>query len=277
LAAAEFHGMTLKRRPPAHGRYGSQVEGAFKWLNAALRNLAGSNKPNQRPRSLDSELAPEKRALWTLPEAETIVRELIRIHNATPDPVTGKSPDDLYGESIARTGTRPLRRVRLNRSLMIMTSPPRGKFRVGQQGVQVDGVNYWCEEFRLVQGEYVEVKDEMWDITTKYAYVDGEWRDCRTERFWNLENVTAEQLRVMSKEIRLRLKRQATEDDLVRFILDLQRIEERKRAGDTKAKRSAPRIVAVPKPVEEDEFAKVAAALERESTVAAGGHDEVAA
>lgn len=45
----------------------------FRRLNRLLHALPGSNLPNQEPRSLDGDLAPEKRTKYTLSQLETPV------------------------------------------------------------------------------------------------------------------------------------------------------------------------------------------------------------
>jgi hypothetical protein len=239
------HGITLRRRPPAHGRYGSRVEVTFRRLNRLLHALEGSNLPNQDPRSLDRDLAPQKRAKYTLSQWEEIIESGLRILDGEVDPITGKSAQQRFDESVARMGTAPVRQLRVDQTFMILTAIPHGPIQVDGQGINVGGINFWCEAFRSapVQGTKVQVLDEPRDPSIKYAFVENAWHVCTNERFPQLQHLSPRELANAAQEFeKRRLGRPATADELVEYALQLQSLDQRKAAEGRTVTRPVPRV-----------------------------------
>lgn len=226
------YGIRLEYRPPATPRAGSPVESIFHSLNVPLHTLVGNAKPGQNPRSLDKDLHPEKRAIWTLDALEHEFKpRVIELLNARPDPVRGLSADEIYARSIGDTGLRASLRIAYDEAFLALSALPRkNDLQVGRDGVVVGKVAYWCEAFRdaEVQGTTVPVRDEPFDISRKYAFVNGRWHTCRSERFREeLEGRTETEIEVASKQLAARLNRPAELSEIVSFLLEMQGVEKR--------------------------------------------------
>ncbi len=230
------YGIRHEYRRPAYPRDGSPVEGFLGRLASPVHTLVGNAKPAKEPRALDKDLAPDKRAIWTL---HALNREFMEpamaTLNAKAHPIRGLSHDEVYAESVAAQGLRPARRIAYDIPFLALSALPReNELEVGRDGIVITmggrKIAYWCEAFRdnAVQGTSVLVRDEPWDISRRYANVKGRWHLCRSERFrTELENRTESEIEAASKELKARLGQDPDLDQVVTFLLQVQTVEKR--------------------------------------------------
>lgn len=231
---AAVYGVRVAYRRPAMPRDGSPVEGGIGRLSALVHMLVGNAKPAKDPRSLDKDLLPDKRAIWTLRAVETqFMQKALAILNGQEHAIRGISHDEVFAESVAQQGLRAERRIGYDLAFLAISALPReDDLIVDRDGITVTTgtrkIAYWCEGFRdpKVQGTRVPVRDEPWDISRKYVKVNGRWELCRTERFrTELENRTEDEIESASKELTARLKHEPSLDEVAEFLLELQGIE----------------------------------------------------
>lgn len=230
------YGIRHEYRRPGNPRDGSPVEGFLGRLGPLVHTLVGNAKPAKEPRALDKDLAPEKRAVWTLMalDGEFMEPAIVRL-NAEMHAIKGTSHDEVYAESIAAQGLRSERRIAYDIPFLALSALPReNELEVGRDGIVITmggrKIAYWCEGFRdnAVQGTKVPVRDEPWDISRRYAYMKGRWHLCRSERFrTELENRTEVEIEAASKELKARLSHEPDMDEVIAFLLEVQTVEKR--------------------------------------------------
>lgn len=202
------------RRPVANPRFGSGVELDFNSLNKFLfHNMLGNTKAMKNVRKVSRTHQPKHQAVWTLSEIYRVVAEWIKAHNDTPIHGLGKTPRQLYEESLAQHGSRPQRRVTYDDRYLALTMPeperPTAKVRQGR--VEIKGIPYGCAEFRLpgVEGTKVPVRWDPLNRSRAMACVDGRWvKVAAGERYAELNDLTERQRLFASQEITARLGRE---------------------------------------------------------------------
>jgi putative transposase len=176
---------TKKTRPPAKARFGSVCERLFGTTNTQfIHVLQGNTQITRNVRQVTKSVNPKSQAIWTLGDLYARLCEYAyELYDTTLHPALGQSPREAFIDGIARTGTRPYRLIQFSEDLNMLTLPstPKGTAKViGNKGVKVNHIYYWCEAFRnpLLENTQVEVRYDPFDAGTAYAFVKNRWEEC---------------------------------------------------------------------------------------------------
>ena len=178
--------VTKSERPAGKPRFGTLMERLFAIANPQMFDeMKGSTKLRSLDRNLSPSHRPDKHAVWTLPMLYDACNEwLFEIYPTRSHRNLPASPQEIFSLSLARSGERVARYVAYDLSLRISLAPhvDRGGKRVvdEQNGIHVGYLYFWHPLFARgdVAGRSVEVKIDLVDAATAFAFVLGEWRVC---------------------------------------------------------------------------------------------------
>lgn len=170
-------------RPAGAARFGSVIERTFHTINTRfVHELAGNTKLLALGRGLSASHHPTRFAAWTLPMLhDALERWLFEVYPGLVHSTLGDTPRAVFERSLARSGERVARYVAADFSLrmLLSQSPPRGETRRVSpvRGIVIDYLRYWHDDFQYgdVADTDVEVKIDVSDCSTAFAYVRGRW------------------------------------------------------------------------------------------------------
>lgn len=221
-------GVHIEHHGAGKARFSGQVEAFFKQIQADLfHNMRANNKIRRNVRKMSGTHDPSRRAVWTYPAVAEEVERYIELYDNQPIRTLGGSPKQLFDRGIAQSGTRSHMRIIFDLAFRALTAFPGprkgGTAKVGNQGVKIRNLTYWCEAFRQpgVEGTYVKVRYEPLDARIGYALVNGVWYECLAD-YPELHGRTEAEIRNAGIELRRRLGQDPSMAELSRFLLEMQ-------------------------------------------------------
>ena len=256
---------TKKTRPPAKARFGSVCERLFGTTNTQfVHNLRGNTQIMRNVRQVTKAVNPKNQAVWTLENLQGgLVAYLHEVYDCADHPALGESPREAFETGLAQTGRRPSRIIPYDREFIIYTLPTTrtGTAKViPARGVKVNYLYYWCPSFEdpAVETRRVDVRYDPFDAATAYAFLNGQWVECRSEYHHVFRGRSEKEIMLATHEIRKRSQNHAQ-----RFPVTAKRLAEllaateaqetllAQRLKDLEARktRSTPGVVAIGDPV----------------------------
>lgn len=205
---AHYH-VTKLSRPAAEPRVGSLIERLFRTSETEfVHNLRGNTQIMQRARQVTQEVNPKNQAVWTLEcFYDYFCAWSYEVYDQLPHSTLGQSPREAYLAGLTVTGLRPNRRVAYDETFRILMLPttPRGKAKVMPgHGVKVNYLYYWCDAFRqpTVEGTVVSVRYDPFNAGIAYAYVNGLWERCISERYVTFQGRSEREMALATAALR---------------------------------------------------------------------------
>ncbi|MDN3576393.1 DDE-type integrase/transposase/recombinase [Chitinimonas viridis] len=182
-----FFEMQKKTRPPAEGHFGSVMERLFGATNKGLIHvLQGNTLILQCVRKCSRTHDPRRLAIWTLDAIERTLDDWFEnVYHISPHGGLQATPNEVFDAGVAEFGAREHVRIPYDAAFILSCLPapksrPQRNVYPGK-GVKHYGEYYWCEAFRAPRHENTEVavRYDPLNMAVLYAYVDGEWQQCR--------------------------------------------------------------------------------------------------
>ena len=225
------------QRPPGRPKFGSLIERMFGTTNQQfVHNLRGNTQLLKEPRKMSREVAPERDAIWRLPELDTALQHfLFDVYPKMPhDGLEGMMPRAQFELGVATVGSgRPLAPSPDIRFLL-WPPAPRGTATVDPRtGIVVTNIHYWHADMRsaALRGKKVRVRVDPHDLAHVVAFLQGRWVLCAAECRADFAGRSRRELRLASMELRRRrrgaAKRQAVRArELGALLRELAKTEE---------------------------------------------------
>ena len=178
----------IQWRPPSQPRFGSIIERFFETMNKQFfHNLRGNTKIMKRARQVTKEVNPENLAVWDLPSLDEGLESYFYVEYAKREHSSlGRSPREEFEENLRKFHVPEDEwKVDYDENFLIetMVSPRKPVHTIKRsRGIKVFGTWYKNNKLRkpYLYDTKVEVKIDPFDVSHVYAYVDGEWIECRS-------------------------------------------------------------------------------------------------
>jgi putative transposase len=213
LAAYE---VTKKTRPWAKPHFGSVCERLLGTTNTQfVHTLIGNTQLMTNVRQVTKSVDPKGQACWTYADFFThLCHWAYELYDTTPHPALGQSPREAFVQGEQQSGVRAHKRIRDDEDFRLWTLPSTRKGTAlvqPGQGVKINYLTYWCEDFRDSQliGTLVAVRYVPWDASQAYAYVHGHWVPCISCYRARVEGHSTTELLQAAEELRQRDRLQA--------------------------------------------------------------------
>jgi transposase InsO family protein len=213
LAAYE---VTKKTRPWAKPHFGSTCERLVGSTNTRfIHTLVGNTQLMSNVRQVTKSVDPKRQACWTYAEFfAQLGRWAYELYDTTAHAALGQTPREAFQGGEQQSGARVHRRIRYDEDFCLWTLPSTQKGTAmvqSGQGVKINYLTYWCEDFRdpqLVRTR-VEVRYDPWDASRAYVYVHGRWVLCVSCYRARFEGRSTTELLLAAEELRQRDRLQA--------------------------------------------------------------------
>ncbi len=182
LAAYE---VTKKSRPWATPHFGSVCERLMGTTNTQfIHTLLGNTQIMTNVRQVTKSVDPKGQACWTYAALfAQLCHWAYEIYDTAPHAVPGQSAREAFVQGAQQSGVRAHKRIRDDEDFRLWTLPSTRKGTAlvqSGQGVKINYLTYWCEDFRDPQviRTRVEVRYVPWDASQAHAHVHGHWVLC---------------------------------------------------------------------------------------------------
>lgn len=213
LALGEY---TKKNRPPAKSRFGSVCERLFGTSNTQfVHNLLGNTQITRNVRQVTKSVNPKNQAVWTLGLLyEYLCAWAYEVYDTKEHPALFQSPRDAFAAGMVIGGSRVHRMIPYDENFQILTLATtlkgKAKVQVGR-GVKINYIYYWSNSFRdpQIENTSVHIKFDPFNICIAYAYVRGQWVQCISQYYAELQGRSEKELKLASIELRKRFSNHA--------------------------------------------------------------------
>ena len=194
-------------RPTAQPKYGNPVERVFGTTNTGLIHLIlGNTKKLTLGRNLSSTHHSNKHAVWTAGALNEVLTEwLYKIYPNIKNTGTGETPENRFNRSIKESGKRLHTLIPYDETFFIMTLPaPKRPPKVrARDGIRVNYFTYWNPALNRpdLDGKYIEVRYDPFDLSYILAYVENKWISC-TCQHQMLREFTERDVRMAAEELK---------------------------------------------------------------------------
>lgn len=211
------YGVTKLSRPTAQPRTGSLIERLFHTSETEfVHNLRGNTQVMKQARLVTSAVNPKQHAIWTLGLFyEYFCTWSYEVYDQMEHTALGQSPRNAYLTGLAVTGLRSHRQIADDETFRILMLPTtqRGQAKViPGSGVKINYLYYWCDAFRkpTIERSLVSVKYDPFNAGIAYAYVNGCWERCISERYVTFQGRSEREMAIATATLRQqkRLQRQ---------------------------------------------------------------------
>ena len=207
--------ISLQFRPAHQSRFGSVIERFFGTTNTdLLHNLIGNTKALRNVRTVTRSVDPLRADLMNFAQLHGLLDEyFFRDYNMRIHPAHDHAPIEYMNLRFGCTGRRLSRLTPYDADFYILTCiPPKGSTRIlnKQRGVKIDHIWYWSEAFAdksLRDKQELPTLIDMWDVSTVYVLLNGDWIRCQSALLMKYRKLTAIEWRYVIYELRLRMKR----------------------------------------------------------------------
>jgi hypothetical protein len=202
---------TKKQRPPAKARFGSVCERLFGTSNTQfVHNLLGNTQITRNVRQVTKSVNPKNLAVWTLGLLyEYLCAWAYEVYDTDEHPALFQSPRDAFAAGMAIGGSRVHRMIPYDENFQILTLPTtsEGKAKVqAGRGVKINSIYYWSNSFRdpQIENTSVQIRYDPFNIGIAYAFVRGQWVECISQYYADLQSRSEKELKLASAELRKR-------------------------------------------------------------------------
>jgi hypothetical protein len=201
--------VTKLSRPTAEPRTGSLIVRLFRTSETEfVHNLQGNTQIMKLARQVTKAVNPKNLAIWTLDLFYNyFCAWSYDIYDQMSHSTLGQSPREAYLAGLTATGLRPNRRVAYDETfrLLMLPTTKRGQATViPGSGVKVNYLYYWCDAFRQprIERATVPVRYDPFNAGIAYAYVNGLWECCISERYAVFQGRTERELAMATAALR---------------------------------------------------------------------------
>jgi transposase InsO family protein len=201
--------VTKLSRPAAEPRTGSLIERLFRTSETEfVHNLQGNTQIMKLARQVTKTVNPKNQAIWTLERFyDYFCIWSYEVYDQMQHSTLGQSPREAYLAGLTATGLRPNRQVIYDETfrLLMLPTTPRGQAKVVPgSGVKVNYLYYWCDAFRQpgIERTVVPVRYDPFNAGIAYAYVNGLWERCISERYATFQGRTERELAIATAALR---------------------------------------------------------------------------
>lgn len=200
--------ITKIERPNSKPRHGSVIESLFGTSDDQFwHNLQGNTQlTKNNVRQVTKQFNPKFRAIWTLDKIYFyFCQYCYEVYDTCRHQALRMEPCKKFNIGMAKAGLREhLKTSEEEFKLVSMPTPKanEGKRKITQKGIKIHYLYYKHPSFKDFRGNSVDTKYDPFDITTAYAYVDGEWVTCRSEHIQELEGRSYKQIEIASEELK---------------------------------------------------------------------------
>lgn len=224
-------GVHLRFRPAGQPRAGSVMERIFGTVNTQyIHNLAGNTKAMKDVRTVSGSHLPRKLAEWTLRDLYIGIEYwATEYYDREVHPALDMSPRDAFSRGLTVSGSRPQRYVAFNQDFLIATCPNvdrEGLRQIdSQRGVKVNGLLYWCAEFKApaLASKKVNVRFDPWDASSVFVQINGQWAHARCKALAGLGAITEFQRRALTEEYLNKTGRKEIDPDSIQRLQEFMR------------------------------------------------------
>jgi len=195
-------------RPPAKARYGSVLERLFGTANSSfIHNLQGNTKIMKNVREVTKSVNPKNHAVWTLPNLSMAFEEFFfEIYENIEHPAHSQTPREAFKSGLFYSGERKEFYIPFDKLFEVLTLPstPSGEATIQQNGIKINYIYYWNEEFRSLHFSKMKVKVRFdpFNIGIAYAYINKRWIKCISECYSIFSNLSQKELKFITSEIK---------------------------------------------------------------------------
>jgi transposase InsO family protein len=211
-ALCAFYGVHLISRE-GKPRSGSTCERLFNTNRTQFaNNLLGNTQIMKNVREASKEVDPAIHAAWTLGALYSRLTEWAYEKYETLDHFNLKqSPRDAFTAGLAKFGLREHTKIAFDDVLRTLTLPTtrKGTAKIMlNDGIKVNNIYYWCDEFRIPElvNKQVPVRYDPFNMGEAYAYVNGRWITGTSEYYWFFQGRTEREMLLAGSEMRRRDK-----------------------------------------------------------------------
>jgi transposase InsO family protein len=197
-----------KLRLPARPRFGAVLERTNCTVDTRLlHNLLGNTKLTKQVRLLTKSHNPERLAVLPLAELRDTIDKFYCWLETQPDSLTGISPLQAFERDLKLGGPRNHKIIVPDEMFKVLTLPTtrNGRATVNiREGVIINHIPYWCEEFRdpRLSGQSLPVRYDPNDASTAHVEIGGRWTRCRCRRFQRyFQGLTEREVQAASAEL----------------------------------------------------------------------------
>lgn len=202
----------LRFRPPHMPRFGSIGERINRTFNTQLiHNLEGNTKIMcDEVRQVTKSVNPQNLAIWTLKDlTEFAKRWAYETYDNTEHSTLCMTPGKAYELGMVKFGKREFLMIPYDRDFILQTMPTTKKGTakvVPRVGVKIHHIYYWTSVFNSVrvEGSQVPVRYDPYNIGVAFAYVEGQWHECKSQYYAELRGITEKQLQIVTNQIKQR-------------------------------------------------------------------------
>ena len=206
--------ITKNSRPAGRPRFGSPIERFFGTANTQFFHaLQGNTQLLRNPRGMTPEVDPRRHAVWTLEMLTSALETyFFEVYPKQPHPALGETPQEAYDRGLLHTGEKAHRVVEHDRDFLISTLPSApysggtAKVQGNGKGVQIGGILYWHDAFRLpaLAGKRVPVRLDPFDVSHVYAWRPDTkvWLRCQSQHHATFRERSWKEVQILGKQIR---------------------------------------------------------------------------
>ncbi len=203
------HHVTKLARPAAEPRVGCLIERLFRTSETEfVHTLQGNTQIMKLVRQVTQTVDPKTQAVWTLESFyDYFCAWSYDVYDRMSHSTLGQSPRAAYLAGLTANGSRPQRRVIYDEAFRLLMLPTTrsgaAKVQPGR-GVKVNYLHYWSDAFRqpTVEGAVVPVKYDPFNAGIAYAYVNGAWERCLSERYATFQGRTEREIALATAALR---------------------------------------------------------------------------
>ncbi|WP_283153618.1 TnsA endonuclease N-terminal domain-containing protein [Guptibacillus hwajinpoensis] len=198
----------IRRRPPGKPRFGSILERLFGTTNSNfIHNLIGNTKIMKNVREVTKGVNPKNLAVWSLSNlALALETYFFQIYDDIEHPSLNLTPKEAFTKGLFYSGYRSTFHIPYDKVFEILTLPstPSGIATIQQNGIKINYVYYWNEDFKSLHSlkKKIKVRYDPYNIGVAYAYLNNRWLQCYSEHYPIFKNVTQKQLKFITAEIK---------------------------------------------------------------------------
>ncbi|WP_100012867.1 TnsA endonuclease N-terminal domain-containing protein [Lentibacillus sediminis] len=195
-------------RPAAKPRYGSVLERLFGTTNTNfINNLKGNTQIMKNVREVTKSVNPKNHAIWTLYELSgALDYYFFEIYENIEHPALDRTPKEAFQQGMFYSGERKDFYIPYDKVFEILTLPStkNGEATVQKNGVKINYIYYWHDDFKRLHSNKVKVKVRFdpFNLGIAYAYINKKWVKCISQYYSILKNLTEKELKFITSEIK---------------------------------------------------------------------------
>lgn len=157
-------------------------------------------------RQVTKSVNPKYHAVWTLDRLYRYFCEYCHeIYDTCPHPTLRMTPREAFEIGMARGGLREHLLIPYEEFRLLSLPAPtdnQGRRRITPKGIKINYLYYTHPSFERVRNTTVPVKYEPFEGTIAYAYIKGEWVQCRSGYLREFQGRSVKELMTASNDLK---------------------------------------------------------------------------